>query len=62
MLEEIFVVNRLVLFGITVAIAVIMLIAIRREGARLFIRRIAGLEAIDGQWAGPQKWAVNAPE
>jgi len=49
MLEEIFVVNRLVLFGITVAIAVIMLIAIRRakKGKKYFIRRIAGLEAID---------------
>ena len=49
MLEEIFVVNRLVLFGVTVAIAVIMLVAIRRakKGKKFFIRRIAGLEAID---------------
>src|SRR5690554_6251231 len=49
MLEEIFVVNGQVLFGSTVAIAVIMLVAVRRakKGKKYFIRRIAGLEAIE---------------
>ena len=49
MLEDIIVVNRLVLFGLTVAISVVLLIAIQqaKKGKKFFIRRIAGLEAID---------------
>lgn len=49
MLEDVFVVNRLVLFGMTLAAALVLLIAIRRakQGKKFFIRRIAGMEAID---------------
>lgn len=49
MLEDIFVVNRLVLFGLTVVAAVVLLVVIRRakKGKEFFIRRIAGMEAID---------------
>ena len=49
MLEEIFVVNRLVLFVLTILVAVVLLVTIRqaKKGKKFFIRRIAGLEAID---------------
>lgn len=49
MLEEIFVVNRLVLLAITVLLTVVLMIYITqaKKGKKFFIRRIAGLEAID---------------
>ena len=49
MLEEIFVVNRLVLFVLTILVAVVLLVTIRqaKKGKKFFIRGIAGLEAID---------------
>lgn len=49
MLEDVFVVNRLVLFALTIAASVVLLIAIGRakQGKKFFIRRITGIEAID---------------
>lgn len=49
MLEEIFVVNRLALFVLTILFAVVLFIFIAqaKKGKKFFIRRISGLEAID---------------
>lgn len=49
MLEDIIVSERLLLFALTAAAAILLLVAIRRArgGKEFFIRRLAGMEAID---------------